>query len=57
MRAPFGGKEICSAERPNWNKLLAYPKPKLTTEEKAFLAGPVEELCACSTSGHYARAA
>jgi acyl-CoA dehydrogenase len=32
--------------RPNWNKLLAYPKPKLTAEEKAFLAGPVEELCA-----------
>ena len=32
--------------RPNWNKLLAYPKPKLTADEKAFLAGPVEELCA-----------
>ncbi len=32
--------------RPNWNKLLTYPKPKLTAEEKAFLAGPVEELCA-----------
>jgi acyl-CoA dehydrogenase len=32
--------------RPNWNKLLAYPKPKLTAEERAFLAGPVEELCA-----------
>ena len=30
---------------PNWYKLLAYPKPKLSTEEKAFLAGPVEELC------------
>ena len=24
--------------RPNWNKLLAYPKPSLTTEEQAFLA-------------------
>ncbi|WP_200814312.1 acyl-CoA dehydrogenase [Nitrosovibrio sp. Nv4] len=32
--------------RPNWNKLLAYPKPKLSAEEKAFLAGPVEQLCA-----------
>jgi len=31
---------------PNWNKLLAYPKPKLTAEEKAFLSGPVEQLCA-----------
>jgi len=30
---------------PNWYKLLAYPKPKLSTEEKTFLAGPVEELC------------
>ncbi|SFH39554.1 acyl-CoA dehydrogenase [Nitrosospira sp. Nsp14] len=30
---------------PNWYKLLAYPKPKLSTEEKAFLGGPVEELC------------
>lgn len=32
--------------RPNWNKLLSYPKPTLSTEEKAFLDGPVEELCA-----------
>lgn len=32
--------------RPNWNKLLTYPKPKLSAEEKAFLAGPVEQLCA-----------
>lgn len=31
--------------RPDWNKLLAYPKPKLSAEEKAFLAGPVEKLC------------
>ena len=30
---------------PNWKKLLAYPKPTLTAEEKAFLDGPVEELC------------
>ena len=30
---------------PDWRKLLAYPKPRLSAEEKAFLAGPVEELC------------
>jgi acyl-CoA dehydrogenase len=30
---------------PDWNKLLAYPKPRLSAEEKAFLDGPVEELC------------
>lgn len=31
--------------KPDWNKLLAYPKPQLTTEERNFLAGPVEQLC------------
>jgi len=31
---------------PDWDRLLAYPKPTLTAEEKAFLDGPVEELCA-----------
>ncbi len=30
---------------PDWRKLLAYPKPTLTAEEKAFLDGAVEELC------------
>ncbi|WP_349616722.1 acyl-CoA dehydrogenase [Azotobacter salinestris] len=35
----FGG-------RPDWNRLLNYPKPGLTAEEQAFLDGPVEELCA-----------
>ena len=30
---------------PDWNKLLSYPKPQLSVEEKAFLDGPVEELC------------
>jgi acyl-CoA dehydrogenase len=30
---------------PDWNKLLAIPKPKLTAAERAFLEGPVEELC------------
>jgi acyl-CoA dehydrogenase len=32
--------------RPNWNKLLAVPAPRLSAEEQAFLDGPVEELCA-----------
>jgi acyl-CoA dehydrogenase len=31
--------------RPDWKKLLAYPKPRLSPEERAFLDGPVEELC------------
>jgi acyl-CoA dehydrogenase len=32
--------------KPDWNKLLDYPKPKLTAEEQAFIDGPTEELCA-----------
>jgi acyl-CoA dehydrogenase len=32
--------------RPDWNKLLAYPRPRLSAEEQAFLDGPVERLCA-----------
>ena len=32
--------------KPNWKKLLAYPKPVLTAEEQAFLDGPTEQLCA-----------
>jgi acyl-CoA dehydrogenase len=32
--------------KPDWSKLLAYPKPALTAEEQAFMDGPVEELCA-----------
>lgn len=31
--------------KPNWNKLLNYPRPTLSAEEKAFLNGPVETLC------------
>src|SRR6266702_3807219 len=31
---------------PDWSKLLAYPQAVLTDEEKAFLHGPVDELCA-----------
>ena len=34
----FGGK-------PDWKKLLSYPKPQLTEEEQAFINGPVEQLC------------
>ena len=32
--------------RPDWDKLLAVPEPRLSQEEQAFLDGPVEELCA-----------
>lgn len=32
--------------KPDWKKMLAYPKPQLTAEEHAFLDGPVEQLCA-----------
>ncbi|HEX7055341.1 MAG TPA: acyl-CoA dehydrogenase [Burkholderiales bacterium] len=32
--------------RPDWDKLLAVPAPRLSEEEQAFLDGPVEELCA-----------
>src|SRR6478752_6870765 len=31
--------------KPDWDKLLAVPVPKLSAEEQAFLDGPVEELC------------
>jgi acyl-CoA dehydrogenase len=31
--------------RPDWEKLLSFPAPRLTEEEAAFLEGPVEELC------------
>lgn len=30
---------------PDWHKLNTAPAPKLSDEEKAFLAGPTEELC------------
>lgn len=30
---------------PDWDKLLATPKPELTEAERSFLDGPVEELC------------
>ena len=31
--------------KPDWKKLLAYPQARLSAEEKAFVDGPVEELC------------
>ncbi|MGE0355537.1 MAG: acyl-CoA dehydrogenase [Burkholderiales bacterium] len=30
---------------PDWARMLAYPAARLTAEEKAFVDGPVEELC------------
>ncbi len=32
--------------KPDWNKLLAIPQPKLSAEEQAFVDGPCEEVCA-----------
>ncbi|MEW6688170.1 MAG: acyl-CoA dehydrogenase [Pseudomonadota bacterium] len=32
--------------KPDWDKLLAIPAPKLSAEEQAFLDGPCEEVCA-----------
>ena len=37
---------------PDWDQLLAYPRPELTPEEKAFLNGPVEQLCAMLDEWH-----
>ncbi len=31
--------------QPDFEQLLALPRPRLSTEERAFLDGPVEELC------------
>jgi len=31
---------------PDWEKLFALPKPSLSIEEKSFIEGPVESLCA-----------
>src|ERR1700694_3116450 len=31
--------------RPDWGKLLAYPEARLSADERAFIEGPVEELC------------
>ncbi|MBN3002984.1 acyl-CoA dehydrogenase [Chromobacterium alkanivorans] len=32
--------------KPDWNRLLSFPDPKLTPEERAFIDGPTEQLCA-----------
>jgi acyl-CoA dehydrogenase len=32
--------------RPDWERLLATPAPRLTAEEQAFVDGPVDEACA-----------
>ncbi|MNZ49373.1 Acyl-coenzyme A dehydrogenase [compost metagenome] len=32
--------------RPDWSKLLGYPRPQLSEEEQAFVDGPTEQLCA-----------
>lgn len=32
--------------KPRWQTLLAYPEPRLSEEEQAFVDGPVQELCA-----------
>lgn len=31
---------------PNWSRLHNYPQPRLSAQEKTFLEGPVEEVCA-----------
>lgn len=31
--------------KPQWNKLLSLPKPRLSKEEQAFMDGPVNTLC------------
>jgi len=31
--------------KPNWKELFAVPKPSLSEEERAFVDGPVEQLC------------
>jgi acyl-CoA dehydrogenase len=31
--------------KPDWDRLMSFPAPKLSDEEQAFLDGPCEELC------------
>ncbi|HEX7403247.1 MAG TPA: acyl-CoA dehydrogenase, partial [Usitatibacter sp.] len=31
--------------KPDWGKLLAYPEARLSADERAFIEGPVEDLC------------
>ena len=37
---------------PNWTRLHNFPPPRLSAQEKAFLEGPVEELCAMTDDWH-----
>jgi len=37
---------------PDWTKLHNYPQPRLSAQEKAFLDGPVEEVCALVNDWH-----
>jgi acyl-CoA dehydrogenase len=37
---------------PDWVKLHNYPKPRLSIQEKAFLDGPVEQVCAMVNDWH-----
>ncbi|MHB8623158.1 MAG: acyl-CoA dehydrogenase [Sulfuricaulis sp.] len=38
--------------QPRWEKLFNLPKPQLSTQEQAFLDGPVEQLCALIDDWH-----
>ena len=40
----WDGELFCG--NPDWNKLLAYPVPKLTAEEQSFMDNEVEQACA-----------
>ena len=35
--------------KPDWNKMLAIPAPRLSAEEQAFLDGPCEDVCAMTS--------
>ena len=37
---------------PDWKKLHNYPRPRLSSQEKAFLDGPVEQVCAMVNDWH-----
>jgi len=37
---------------PNWKKMHNYPHPRLSSEEQAFLDGPVEQVCSMVNDWH-----
>jgi len=37
---------------PDWEKLHNYPRPRLSTQEQAFLEGPVEKVCSMTNDWH-----